>query len=40
VIGELFSAGRRLSWEITLWGVLAGFTFALATELILVAAGA
>jgi ZIP family zinc transporter len=40
VIGELFSAGRRLSWEITLWGILAGFTFALATELILVAAGA
>ena len=24
VIGELFSAGRRLSWEITLWGILAG----------------
>jgi ZIP family zinc transporter len=40
VIGELFSAGRRLSWEITLWGVLAGFTFAFAAELILVAAGA
>ena len=28
VIGELFSAGRRLSWEITLWGILAGLTFA------------
>jgi zinc transporter, ZIP family len=40
VIGELFSAGRRLSWEITLWGILAGFAFAFGTELILVAAGA
>jgi ZIP family zinc transporter len=40
VIGELFSAGRRLSWEITLWGILAGFLLGLATELIVVAAGA
>ena len=40
VIGELFSAGRRLSWEITLWGIFAGFAFALGTELVLVAAGA
>ncbi len=40
VIGELFASGRRLSWEITLWGVLAGFTVGLITELILVAAGA
>jgi len=40
VIGELFSAGRRLSWETTLWGVFAGFAIGLATELVLVAAGA
>jgi len=40
VIGELFAAGRRLSWEITLWGVFAGFAVGLATELVLVAAGA
>jgi ZIP family zinc transporter len=40
VIGEIFSAGRRLSWEVTLWGVLAGFAFGFATEIILVAAGA
>ncbi len=40
VIGELFAAGRRLSWEITLWGLFAGFTVGLATEIVLVAAGA
>src|SRR5438477_95028 len=40
VIGELFSVGRRLSWEITLWGVLIGFLLGLGTELIIVAAGA
>jgi ZIP family zinc transporter len=40
VVGELFSAGRRLSWEITLWGVFAGFVAGLATELVLIAAGA
>ncbi len=40
VIGELFAAGRRLSWETTLWGVFAGFAVGLATELVLVAAGA
>jgi ZIP family zinc transporter len=40
VLGELFSVGRRLSWEITLWGVLIGFLLGLATELIIVAAGA
>jgi ZIP family zinc transporter len=40
VIGELFSAGRRLSWEITLWGVFAGFMLGLGTELVLIAARA
>jgi ZIP family zinc transporter len=40
VIGELFAAGRRLSWEITLWGVFVGFAVGLLTELVLVAAGA
>ena len=39
VIGELFSAGRRLSWEVTLWGAFAGFVIGLVTELIIVAAG-
>jgi len=40
VLGELFSVGRRLSWEITLWGVLIGFLLGVATELVIVAAGA
>jgi ZIP family zinc transporter len=40
VVGELFSAGRRLSWEITLWGVFVGFIIGLGTELVLVAAKA
>jgi len=40
VIGELFSVGRKLSWEITLWGVLIGFLLGLGTELVIVAAGA
>jgi len=40
VVGELFGAGRRLSWEITLWGVFAGFVLGLGTELVLIAAGA
>ncbi|HEX9376894.1 MAG TPA: ZIP family metal transporter [Actinomycetota bacterium] len=39
VVGELFNAGRRLSWETTLWGVLAGFLAGLATEMVVVAAG-
>jgi ZIP family zinc transporter len=39
VVGELFAAGRRLSWEITLWGLFLGFLIGLATELIVVAAG-
>jgi ZIP family zinc transporter len=40
VVGELFATGRRMSWEITLWGVLAGFLLGVTTEMILVAAGA
>jgi ZIP family zinc transporter len=40
VIGELLPIGRRLSWEVTLWGLLAGFLLGLATELILEVAGA
>jgi ZIP family zinc transporter len=39
VIGELLPIGRRLSWELTLWGLLAGFLLGLATELILEVAG-
>jgi ZIP family zinc transporter len=39
VIGEILNAGRRMSWEITLWGVLAGFLMGMGTELVLVAAG-
>jgi ZIP family zinc transporter len=39
VIGELLPLGRRLSWEVTLWGLLAGFLLGLATELILEVAG-
>jgi ZIP family zinc transporter len=40
VLGELIVAGRRASWELTLWGLFAGFLVALATDLVLVAAGA
>jgi ZIP family zinc transporter len=39
VIGELLPVGRRLSWEVTLWGLLAGFFLGLATELVLAVAG-
>jgi ZIP family zinc transporter len=39
VVAELFAAGRRLSWEISLWGILAGFLVGLATDMILVGAG-
>jgi ZIP family zinc transporter len=39
VIGELFAAGRRLSWSVTLWGVFGGFVMGLATDLVIVAAG-
>jgi zinc transporter, ZIP family len=40
VIGEILPVGRRLSWEVTLWGLMAGFFLALATELVLELAGA
>jgi zinc transporter, ZIP family len=40
VIAELFATGRRMSWQLTLWGVFVGFLAGLATELVLVAAGA
>ena len=39
VVGELIVAGRRASWELTLWGIFIGFLAGLATDLILVAAG-
>jgi ZIP family zinc transporter len=39
VVGELFSVGRKLSWEVTLWGVLIGFLVGLATELVVAASG-
>ena len=39
VIGELLPIGRRLSWELTLWGLLVGFLLGLATELVLELAG-
>ena len=35
VLGELLPVGRRLSWEVTLWGLLAGFLLGVATELVL-----
>ena len=40
VVAELLNLGRKLSWEVTIWGVLAGFVAGLATEMILIAAGA
>jgi zinc transporter, ZIP family len=39
VIGELIPVGRRLSWEVTLWGLFAGFLLGLATDLVLAASG-
>jgi len=39
VVGELIVAGRRASWEMTLWGIFGGFLAGLVTDLILVAAG-
>ena len=41
VISELLHVGRRLgAWDVTVWGVLAGFLVGAATELVIVAAGA
>ena len=39
VVAELIVAGRRASWELTLWGLFVGFLAGLGTDLILVAAG-
>jgi zinc transporter, ZIP family len=39
VIAEILNAGRKMSWESTLWGVFAGFLVGAATEFVLVAAG-
>ena len=39
VIGEILPVGRRLSWEVTVWGLMAGFFLGLATELVLEVAG-
>jgi ZIP family zinc transporter len=39
VVAELLHTGRRLAaWEMTLWGLLAGFFLGVATELVIVAA--
>jgi ZIP family zinc transporter len=40
VFAQLVLAGRKLSWEMTVWGLFAGFVVGLATEMVLVAAGA
>ena len=39
VIAEILNAGRKMSWETTLWGVFVGFLVGAATEFILAAAG-
>jgi ZIP family zinc transporter len=39
VIAEILNAGRKMSWETTLWGVFAGFLVGAGTEFVLVAAG-
>ena len=39
VVAELLFTGRRLgAWDLTIWGVLAGFLLGLGTELVIVAA--
>ena len=40
VVGELIAAGRRASYTMTLWGICVGFLAGVATDLVLVAAGA
>jgi hypothetical protein len=35
VVGELFAGGRKMDWEMMLWGSLGGFVAGAATELIL-----
>ncbi len=39
VIGEILPVGRRLSWEVTLWGLLAGVMLGVGTDLIVAVAG-
>jgi hypothetical protein len=39
VIGEIVPVGRRLSWELTLWGLAAGFLIGVITDLVVAAAG-
>jgi ZIP family zinc transporter len=39
-IGELFAAGRRMAWNIVVWGLMVGFLVAFGTDLVLKAAGA
>jgi ZIP family zinc transporter len=39
VIAEILNAGRKMSWETTLWGAFTGFLVGAATEFVLVAAG-
>ena len=39
VIGEMLPVGRRLSWELTLWGLAAGFLIGVTTDLVVAAAG-
>jgi len=39
VIGELFIGGKKMDWNMMLWGAFTGFVIAAATEIILVLAG-
>ncbi|HEY4938428.1 MAG TPA: zinc permease, partial [Actinomycetota bacterium] len=39
-VGELFAAGRRMAWNIVVWGLMGGFLVAFGTDLVLKAAGA
>lgn len=39
VIGEILPVGRRMSWEITLWGLLAGVILGVGTDLVVAVAG-
>src|SRR5713226_7571543 len=38
-IGELFAAGRRMAWNLVVWGLIGGFLGALGPHLVLKAAG-
>jgi len=41
VVAELLFTGRKLgAWDLTVWGLLAGFLIGLATEMVIIAAGA